>query len=371
MRQRYLALDVLRGLTIALMVLVNTPGSWNSIYAPFRHASWHGYTLTDLVFPTFLFVVGNAMSFSMKKFKERSDKAFFGKVLKRTILIFLIGLFLNAFPFFYRSEGELLLQDLSSVRIMGVLQRIALCYFFAALIIRYLRKISMIIISLIILFGYWAILYYFGEDLIPYSMKGNAVLKLDLLLFSPDNLYQGHGFPFDPEGVLSTLPAVVGVVAGYLVGVFIQKSSNTIKTVVKMAFAGVAFVLLGYFWDVFFPINKALWTSSYVILTVGWNLFLLSGLVLIIEVFSLKKWTYFFEVFGRNPLFIYAMSGIVITLIGMIWINGESLKSLLYSNFYTSWLDPNNASLLFAISYVLLMWLIGYWMDKRNIYIKV
>ena len=165
--QRYLALDVLRGLTIALMILVNTPGSWSSIYSPFRHAAWHGFTITDLVFPTFLFVVGNAMSFSMRKFRGMNDADFLKKVGKRTLLIFLIGLFLSAFPFFYRVDGELALKDFTSMRIMGVLQRIALCYLFASLIVRYFRIKAAIVISIILLFGYWAIMFFFGDPVDP------------------------------------------------------------------------------------------------------------------------------------------------------------------------------------------------------------
>lgn len=368
---RYLALDVLRGLTIALMVLVNTPGSWSTIYAPFRHAPWHGFTITDLVFPTFLFVVGNAMSFSMKKFKTKGNSVFLKKVFKRSVLIFGIGLFLSAFPFFHWEAGELVPDDLSGMRIMGVLQRIALCYLFAALIVKYLGNKLIIILSIVILLGYWAIMFYFGDPVAPYSMEGNAALKFDLLIFHPDNLWGGFGFPFDPEGLLSTLPAIVNVIAGYFAGLFIQKSGNNIKTVVTLAAVGIIFVLLGQLWDLVFPINKPIWTSSYVLLTIGWDLVLISGLILIIEIFSFKKWTYFFEVFGKNPLFIFVMSGIFVMLMNLIRIEGTSSKRWIYENFYQSWLADYNASLVFAISYMLLMWLLGYWMDRNKIYIKV
>lgn len=370
-RQRYVALDVLRGLTIALMILVNTPGSWSTIYAPFRHAAWHGFTITDLVFPTFLFVVGNAMSFSMRKFGELGDVVFLRKVFKRAFLIFLIGLFLSAFPFFYRSEGELLLKDLTSMRIMGVLQRIALCYLFASLIVRYFRINGAIVISGILLFGYWAIMFFFGDPGDPYSLEGNAALKFDLLVFPPENLWRGFGIAFDPEGLLSTIPAVVNVIAGYLAGVFVQKSGNNMKTVWKLLAAGVVFVLVAEAWDLVFPINKPIWTSSYVVLTIGWDLVLLGGLIWVIEVVSLKKWTYFFEVFGRNPLFIYILSGVFVMLMNIIYIEGGPMKIWLYRNLYLSWLRDYNASLMFAVTYVLLLWLIGYWMDRRKIYIKV
>lgn len=369
--QRYPALDILRGLTIALMILVNTPGSWSTIYAPFKHAAWHGFTVTDLVFPTFLFVVGNAMSFSMKKFRDQSTAAFLKKVLKRTVLIFLIGLFLNAFPFFYRAEGELFFRDLSSLRIMGVLQRIALCYFFAALIVRYMGMKAILLSSASILLIYWGIMYYFGNFPAPYSLEGNAALKFDLLFIPVENLYQGFGIPFDPEGLLSTLPAIVNVLAGYVAGVFIQRSGNSYPTIAKLVVAGVAFLAIANVWDLVFPINKPLWTSSYVLLTIGWDLILIAGLIWVVEIAGFKKWAYFFEAFGRNPLFIYALSGMIIALLHLIQINGTSLKFLIYENLYRSWLNDYNASLLFAVTYVILLWIIGYWMDKKKIYIKV
>ncbi|MDX1753598.1 MAG: DUF5009 domain-containing protein [Salinimicrobium sediminis] len=369
--ERFLALDVLRGLTIALMVLVNTPGSWSTIYAPFKHAAWHGFTITDLVFPSFLFVVGNAMSFSMRKFDAQPDSVFLKKVIRRTFKIFFIGLFLSAFPFVYRSGGELVFKDLTDMRIMGVLQRIALCYFFASLIVKYLKLKGSIILSAVILMVYWGIMYYFGDAADPYSMEGNAALKFDLLVFPAENLWRGFGFPFDPEGLLSTLPAIVNVIAGYVAGIFIQRSGNNFTTVWKLALVGLAFVIAGEIWNVFFPINKPLWTSSYVVLTIGWSLVLIGALIWIIEVVRLRSWTYFFEVFGKNPLFIFVMSGIFVMLMNVIWINGGSMKGWIYDNFFLSWLEPYNASLLFAVTYMLLMWLMGYWMDKKRIYIKV
>jgi len=368
--QRYLSLDVLRGLTIALMIVVNTPGSWETIYPPFRHAAWHGFTVTDLVFPTFLFVVGNALSFSMRKF-EQQESEFLNKIFKRTALIFLLGLFLNAFPFVTRTNGELTLIDFSSVRLLGVLQRIAICYGIGALVIHYFKARGALIFSALALLGYWAILYFFGDQPDPYSLEGNAVLKLDLLLMPAKNIYQGYGIPFEPEGILSTLPAVVNVIAGYFAGRFIQQAGNNINTVIRLALAGVLLTIVGLVWDVFFPINKPIWTSSYVVYTVGLGLLILAAIMLLIEVAGFKKWTYFFEAFGKNPLFIYVMAGVVIEALGLIQVNGVSLKGWLYRNLFTSWLDGQNASLLFAFSYMLLMWLLAYLMDKKKIYIKV
>lgn len=369
---RYLSLDVLRGMTIALMVVVNTPGSWGSIYAPFRHAAWHGFTVTDLVFPTFLFVVGNAMSFSMRKFEKQPDKVFLKKVFTRTALIFLLGLLLSYYPFVLRSEGGvLMLKDISSIRIMGVLQRIALCYGMASLVLRYLTLKGALIFSLFTLLAYWGVMYFFGDPSAPYSLEKNAALQFDLLLIPTANLYHGFGIPFDPEGLLSTWPAVVNVIAGYLAGLFIRKQGNTLPAVMKLLFAGVLLSLLALLWDVYFPINKPLWTSSYVLVSTGLALILLAALMFVLEIVTLRKWAYFFEVFGKNPLFIYILSGLLIKTMVLIRINGSSLNGWIYENFFLRWLESKDASLLFAVSYMLLLWLIAFWMDKKKVYIRV
>lgn len=369
--QRYLALDVLRGLTVALMILVNTPGSWSHIYAPFRHAPWDGFTPTDWVFPSFLFVIGNAMSFSLRKYENISERVFLKKVFKRSALIFLIGLFLSAFPFVFRQEGELVFKNLANIRIMGVLQRIALCYLLASLIIHYLKLKKSILFGSFILLAYWAMMWFFGDQPNPLSLEHNAALKFDQLIFNEANLYKGYGLPFDPEGLLSTLPAIVNVIAGYVAGVFIQKSGNNISTVIKLSIYGVLLLVVAQIWDIWFPINKPIWSSSYVLYSTGWTLLVLSALILIIEIFGYKKWTVFFEAFGKNPLFVFVMSGLVVMLLNIIYVNGQALKSWLYENLYLSWLNNYNASLLFAVSYMLLMWLLGYWLHKKRIYIKV
>lgn len=369
--QRYLSLDVLRGMTIALMIVVNTPGSWDTIYAPFRHAPWHGFTITDLVFPTFLFVVGNAMSFSMRKFEKQPDYVFLKTVFKRTALIFIIGLFLNAFPFVTRNGGEFTWIDFSAIRILGVLQRIALCYCIASLVIHYFITKSVLIFSGLALLFYWAVMYIYGSQPDPYSMEANAALKFDLWLIPTQNLYKGYGIPFEPEGLLSTVPAVVNVIAGFLAGNFIQVQGNKTNKVMKLASTGIIVTAVALLWNMCFPINKPLWTSSYVLLTIGLDLLILSTLMLVIEIASMKKWTYFFEVFGKNPLFIYILSGMLIELMSLIQISGESVSEKVYQTLFASWLEGNNASLAFAICYMLLLWLIGYVMDKKKIYVRV
>lgn len=369
---RYLALDVLRGLTLTFMIIVNTPGSWRDLYAPLAHASWHGFTPTDLVFPTFLFVVGNAMSFAMKKLNEMPAGQFYRKVIKRTLLIFLVGWLLNAFPFYSLNEaGEVVWTNLTQVRLLGVLQRIALCYFFAAIILYWGGERMGWIFSGVALLIYWPILYFFGDAGDPYSLTTNAATKLDIFIIGADRLYTGEGIPFDPEGLLSTLPSIVNVLAGYLVGKMIQRKGNTVNSVKTLLIAGVVLIAASYAWDVLFPINKKLWTSPYVLLTVGWDLLILSLLIFVIEVRNSKGWTYFFEVFGRNPLMLYVFAWIVMDIFSIIPVGDGTLRSVIYANLYTSWLSPKNASFLFAISYMLLIWLIGWWMDRKKIYIKL
>ncbi|MHC2992204.1 membrane protein, partial [Pontibacter sp. HJ8] len=335
---RYLALDVLRGMTIALMIVVNNPGSWGSIYAPFKHAAWHGFTITDLVFPSFLFVVGNAMSFSMRKFETQPNSVFLRKIFKRTALIFLIGLFLNLFPFIMRSpEGEIVLKDFTNVRIMGVLQRIALCYCIASLAIHYLKYKGAMIFGVVTLLGYWAVLYFFGDPADPYSLEGNAALKFDSLFLREENTYKGFGIPFDPEGLLSTLPAVVNVIAGYFAGMFIREKGSSLSTVFKLSLAGAALVAVALVWDLSFPINKPLWTSSYVLHSVGLSLIILGALMFILEIAGYVKWSYFFEAFGKNPLFIFAFATLVIKLLNFIRVDDMSLQQWLYTHLFLSW----------------------------------
>ncbi|MDQ8003572.1 MAG: heparan-alpha-glucosaminide N-acetyltransferase domain-containing protein [Pedobacter sp.] len=371
--QRYLSLDVLRGLTVALMIVVNTPGSWSHIYAPFKHAEWHGFTLTDLVFPTFLFVVGNALSFSLKKLEEVSFGDFFKKVAKRALIIFIIGLLLNLFPFVvFGEDGSVSLKNFLEVRIFGVLQRIALCYFFGSLIIYFFRKTTSIaVISAVILLTYWGILYYFGQLGNPYSLEGNAAKALDDFLFNSKNLYQGFGVAFDPEGLLSTFPAIVNVLIGYLTGKYLQKQGNNPTAVYRLVGVGIAFLALGFVWNYSIPINKPIWTSSYVLFSLGWDLVITGLLIALIDVLNFKKWTYFFEVFGKNALFIYILAWIIMKLLYLIKIDGSSLPSLFYKNGLTSWLADKNASLVFAILYMLLLWIIGLILDKKKIYVKV
>ncbi|MEW2920245.1 DUF5009 domain-containing protein [Muricauda sp. ANG21] len=363
LKNRYLSLDVFRGLDIALMIIVNSPGNWETTFSPLLHAEWHGFTLTDLVFPTFLFVVGNSMSFSMKKYETMGSSAFFKKVLKRFAIIFLLGFLMYWFPFFENGQ----LKPLAETRIFGVLQRIALCYLFASILLYYVKTKTAIIFSIAALVLYHIILIAFGD----LTLTGNAVLKLDLWLIGPSHMYQGEGIAFDPEGLLSTLPAIVNVVAGYVTGKFIQKNGQNFETVAKLMMMGFALVLAGLAWDLLLPINKKLWTSSFVLLTSGIDLFAIAVLVYILDMQKVKRWTYFFEVFGKNPLFIYLLSELFIISLFSIPVEGGSLYGWIAQNVFVATAGGYMGSLLFALWIMFTCWVVGYFMDKKGIYVKV
>lgn len=366
-QNRYLSLDVFRGMDVALMIVVNSLGSSNT-YSPLLHASWNGFTLTDLVFPTFLFVVGNSMSFSMAKYESGGEGTFFAKILKRAAIIFLLGYLGYWFPFVGVNEaGEWFLKPISETRIFGVLQRIALCYFFASVIIHYFKIKGALIFSVIALIAYRLLLAAFGD----LTLEGNAGIKLDLWLVGASHMYHGEGIAFDPEGLLSTLPAIVNVLGGYVAGVFLQKNGQNYETLAKLLMTGALLVVLAIWWDLLFPINKKLWTSSYVLLTVGIDLVVLSFLVFIVDMAQQKKWTYFFEVFGRNTLFIYLLSEIFVVLLWTFSAGDTSWYSWIYQNIFQSWAGDYNGSVLFALWVMLTCWAVGYVMDKRKIYVKV
>lgn len=364
---RLVSLDVLRGMTIMLMILVNTPGSWSYVYAPLRHAEWHGCTPTDLVFPFFLFIVGVSMWFSFSKSDAGLNKVVSLKILKRTLIIFIIGLLLNLFPYFNFSE----------LRIMGVLQRIALAYGVGAFICIYFRKTGLLIFLLILLFGYWALLY-FGAPSDPYALENNLVRTLDLALFGPDHVYKGFGIPFDPEGLLSTLPAVGTVIIGYLTGHLLTKEKQILMKVKKLLIYGSLLTIAGLIWGLAFPINKALWTSSYVLFTAGLGMLLLSVLIYLIDYKSYKSWIMPFIHFGTNPLFIFVLSGLYVKTIASLItfsVRGTEEKVSAYSYLFTEVFlpiaGPMIGSLLFAVTHIVFFWWICYLLYKRKIFIKI
>jgi predicted acyltransferase len=369
---RFLSLDVFRGMTICFMIIVNNPGS-DVAFWPLNHAKWDGFTPTDLVFPSFLFAVGNAMSFAMKRYQQMGNATVLSKIFKRTILIFLIGYLMYWFPFFSNHDGHWSLSPIGNTRIMGVLQRIALCYCFASLMIHYLSKRNVYILSGIFLLGYWILLLVFGDQGDPLSMTGNTGFYLDKWLIGDAHMYHGEGLAFEPEGLLSTLPSIVNVVIGYYAGKFIQDSGKGYATVSKLLLTGCLFIFIAICWDSVFPLNKKLWTSSFVFITTGIDLVIISFLIYSLEINNWNKgnWARFFTIPGKNPLFIYIVSEVLLIILGWITIGGKGLPRWINSSFFQEIAPGKVGSLLFAISFMLLCWLVGYVLDKKKIYIRV
>jgi predicted acyltransferase len=364
--QRFQPLDIFRGLTIAFMIIVNTPGDWGNTYSLLLHADWHGFTPTDLVFPSFLFAVGNAMAFVSIKWEQQSTQQVLLRGAKRAALIFLLGYFLYWFPFFRSVDGAWAFKSFSSTRIFGVLQRIGFCYALALPLIYYLERRQLLWVSSFLLLAYWLMMSIFGD----LTLEGNAAIKLDLWALGPSHMYGGEGIPFDPEGLLSSLPAVVNIVGGYLVGLYIREQRFGYEQLAKLLLAGIALMIVSYLWHPLFPVNKKIWTSSYVLLTVGLDMVILGIIIYLMELRS-GKWKFsVLNTFGINPLFIYLLSGLLAKGMILIKINGNSLYGLVYQHGF-AWIGGNLGSLAFALFITLICYLVARWLEKKEIYIKI
>ncbi|NER18352.1 acyltransferase family protein [Spongiivirga citrea] len=364
MKNRIQSIDILRGLTIFLMIVVNTPGSWSHVYAPLLHAKWHGTTPTDLVFPSFLFIVGMSMFISFKK-ASSSNKLLFGKVLKRGLLILLIGLALNWFPFYH--------QNIVDLRIFGVLQRIALAFLLAGFILSFIKKRNHIIIAFVVLLlAHWGILYFFPVGADPFALDGNISGPLDIILVGEKHVYGGFGIPFDPEGLLGTLSSAGQVLLGYLVCRYFMESNALVNGKTRnLLFFGITAIGLGLLWNIIYPINKPLWTGSYVFFTSGIITLVWALLIWVIDIMKLDKWAFVFKVFGRNPLISYVLSIVVVKiLMRIIKIEESNGYALLYQKVFQP-IGDKLGSLLFALSITMLVWLFAYWLYKKGKVIRV
>jgi predicted acyltransferase len=365
---RLVSLDVFRGITIAGMVLVNNPGSWETIYWPLEHASWHGWTPTDLIFPFFLFIVGVAIPLAFGRRTATGGKRndLYLKIIRRALIIFALGLFLNGFPYF----------DLSEIRIPGVLQRIAICYLIASVLFLTTRIKTQVLISVVLLLGYWLMMTRFAAPGFPagdLTKEGSLASYVDRVVFGKHVWAQAK--VYDPEGILSTIPAIVTTLIGVLAGTWLRSEKSDYEKAAGLFFAGMCSVVIGWAWNPFFPINKALWTSSYVLFTGGMALQLLGFCYWLIDLKGYRRWALPFVVFGVNAIALYVGSGLMAGLLELIKVGSAkgsvALQSWIYETLFLSWLAPINASLAFAVSFVLvwlgLMWIL-YW---RKIYIKV
>ncbi|MBB5766868.1 acyltransferase family protein [Xanthomonas euroxanthea] len=370
-RERFLSLDVFRGLTIFLMILVNTAGPGAQPYAQLTHAAWFGVTLADLVFPSFLFAVGSAMSFALAT--RMPHRQFLGRVGRRAALIFLCGVLMYWFPFFHlQPDGGWAFTAVDQLRLTGVLQRIGLCYLLAALLVRYLPPRGIAPVCVALLLGYWVVLYAFGQPGAELSKTGNAGTRLDLWLYGRAHLYRKDD-GFDPEGLLGTLAATVNVLAGYLSGRFLQRHGKTAAATRSMLLAGAGLVLLALLWHPAWPLSKKLWSGSFVACTVGLDLLALGVLVYLLE---LRGWTGgsgFFTVLGRNPLAIYLFSELFVVVLRLLPAGSSGLDLYAWAGirvFQTIAPGPLG-SLLCALSYTLLCWGVGWWMDRRRWYLRL
>jgi predicted acyltransferase len=398
MTQRLRSLDAFRGATVALMILVNNPGSWAHLYPPLAHAPWHGMTPTDLVFPFFLFAVGNALAIVLPRFDGAAPSAFWAKVAQRTALIFAIGLFLNLSPFVrWDAAGDLVPRSLETLRVMGVLQRIALAFGAAAVIVRLVGQRGTLCAAAVLLLGYWAACLLLGQPGDPYSLEGFFGTHLDRALLGPRHLYQGEGVPFDPEGLASTVPAVAQVLLGCWVGRLVIDHREMGHKLLPLLGWAAALLLLGWLWTLAMPLNKKLWTSSYVLVSTGLAMGLLALLLWAIELrvrpASQRGWLHvvkFFEVFGRNPLFIFVLSGFVPRVLALLRWPAETAAQAGGEGqaLWTSplpWLykhvfagagaavtdDPRLGSFLFALANLAVYAVLAAWLDRRRIYIRV
>jgi predicted acyltransferase len=366
---RMLSLDVFRGLTIAGMILVNNPGTWSSIYWPLEHAEWNGWTPTDLIFPFFLFIVGISITLAFARRVETGDaeRELLMKVIKRSAIIFVLGLFLNGFPYF----------NLTEIRIAGVLQRISVCYLVASLIFIKTTWRTQAITTGALLLLYWflmtvvPVLVFGANDL---SKEGNLAAHVDRWLLGK-HIWKG-GVVYDPEGLLSTIPAIATTLTGVLTGHWLRSRRTQFEKVGGLFFAGACAIAVGWAWHFWFPINKSLWTSSYVVFTAGMALQLLGICYWLVDIKGYRAWAKPFIIFGVNALALFVFSGLLARLMGIIKIphgDGSSLalQPYIFKNLFASWAAPINASLFYAITYIffwlLLMWLLY----RKRIFVKV
>ncbi|WP_443751272.1 acyltransferase family protein [Asticcacaulis solisilvae] len=369
-KPRFKSLDVFRGLTVCLMIVVNTSGAGADPFSLLSHAKWFGLTLADLVFPAFLFAVGNAMSFGDPKAAPAGE--FFAKVSKRAAIIFLLGYLMYWFPFFHQNpDGSWAFNPIDHTRIMGVLQRIALCFLFASIAIRYLSWRGLAALSAGLLLGYWGALMVLGPPGEQLTPLGNIAAQFDRAVLGVDHMYvKGHGY--DPEGLFSTLPAIANVIAGYLAGRYIASRPDRKKTVRMLLISGAVALLAGFAWSLAFPLAKRLWTSSFALVNIGLDLALLGGLIAWVEIAKIRFGQRFCEVFGRNPLAIYLFSELFVTVLQLIKApDGKGLYDWIGLHLFQAVAPGPVGALLCAIAYMLACWLFGYALDRNRILIKI
>lgn len=363
--KRLLSLDVMRGITIAGMILVNTPGTWSYVYPPLRHAEWNGLTPTDLVFPFFIFIMGISMFFSLRKYQFKLSTESITKVLKRTALIFLVGLGLNLFSGWLKYGGDVM----ENLRIFGVMQRLAIAYGVGSIILLAINHKYILYVAGAILLGYWGLLYF--TDSMTLS-KTNIIALVDVALCGEAHVYKntlsdGSIVAFDPAGLLSSLGSIAQVLIGVFAGKLISEAKGDREMIIRNLFIlGTITLFVGFMLSYGCPINKKLWSSTYTLISSGSASLSLAMLIWIIDIKGKVKWTCFFESFGINPLYLYVQAAI---LGGVFRYSG--ISGFLYADLFKPLFGDYGGSLAYALFFIFLNWIPGYVLYKRRIYIKL
>jgi len=366
--KRILSVDIFRGVTISAMILVNNPGTWASIYPPLEHAEWHGLTPTDLIFPFFLFIVGMSITFAYTKKKEHGiDSDVYKKIISRTLKLIILGLILAGFtmdfPFF---------KDLSELRLPGVLQRIGVVFFIASLLFLHLNWRALLSIFVVILIGYFLLMTQLPIDgHLPLLTRGSDwAARIDMKVLTNAHTWKND---YDPEGILSTIPAIATTIMGMFLGMTILNKSKSHSDKLKF-FIVVGFISLiaGYLWSLIFPLNKALWTSSFVLVTGGFASLIFAAIYYVADVLGHSSWGRPAIIFGSNAITVYFLSGLIARIFGMVELaNGESIHANLY-NFLSSIVTiPKMSSMIYAIFVIVFYYFVALIMYKKKIFIKV
>ncbi|PKA98212.1 putative acyltransferase [Flavobacteriaceae bacterium MAR_2009_75] len=361
MKERILSVDIFRGMTIVLMILVNTPGTWKAVYAPLQHAKWHGYTPTDLVFPFFLFIVGTSIVFSYRNKPVNSDT--YKKIIIRTLKLIGLGLFLGAFTLSFP-----FIKNFADIRFPGVLQRIGIVFFFASILFRNLNWKALIGVAVALLVGYWLMMEFIPVNGVESTFErapNNLANYIDVQVFGSHSYKEDY----DPEGLLSTLPSIVSSLLGIFTGLILV-SKQPKKATILMGLGG-SFLILGYLWDVVFPINKALWTSSFVLITAGWANLILALIYFLTDVKKISFGT-IFRYAGANAIVLYFFSSFISKVLGMIKVGETSLHGWLFDTIYVhGFMSLQMSSLLYGLTVVAFYCLLAYVLYQRKIFIKV
>ena len=362
MKDRIVAVDIFRGLTIVLMILVNTPGTWSNVYAPLLHAKWHGYTPTDLVFPFFLFIVGTSIVFAYKN--KQANSGTYKKITVRSLKLIGLGLFLGAFTISFP-----FIKEFAAIRFPGVLQRIGVVFFFAAILFLNLDWKKLVGLAVVLLVGYWAMMTLIPVEGVTSTLErapNNFANYLDVKIFGSHN----YKPDYDPEGLLSTIPAIVSALMGIFTGlVLASKRDDKIKSMLLM---GAGLVILGHIWDLVFPINKALWTSSFVLVTAGWANLVLALIYYITDVKKIQFGS-IFRYAGANAITVYFLSSFITKLFYSIKLDGEtSIHGWLFNTIYVhDFMSMKLSSMFYGLSVAGFYCLLAYIMYKRKLFIKV